>query len=548
MTLRVSGGRHPLLAGSSHRPGRTAQASARPRGDAGVLAWARPATLPVSVGIAAAAFAAAGSWVPSLWGDEAATVLSATRSLPSLWAQTQHLDAVHATYYLLMHAWIGVFGAGAFSVRFPSALAVGVAAGGLVVLVRLFGQGRVLQVLTAVAYVALPRIAYIGQEARSFAWGGAFTTWTVIVVVAVVRGRIRRHVGWSLYAAVVAVSTWLLLFNAGVIAIIGLTLACSPRGRRHLRGWAVGLAVALAASTPVVMLGYAQRGQVGYLADSPVRLPSVLVSTWFGNRWFAAVAWALIVVAVARMVGRAWAWMRAPARRSRRVAGVGQAQGTWPSGVERNVLILAWAFLPVAVLLVTDPVIHLFAERYVADSAPAVALLVVSGVRVLAQGWKTHARVWPGVIATACLVAVAVPAAAYQRSAYSEDGSDWAAVASYVHAHAAPGSDVLFAQTVSPSRRARNALRLYPQDFAGLRDVALTMPWYAQSTTWYDRAMTISRAVADGRVTTPTVWVVETRGSHDEGIRSLEDAGYRRVSSRHFDLDTVEEFRRLPLR
>ena len=100
---------------------------------------------------------------------------------------------------------------------------------------------------------------------------------------------------------------------------------------------------------------------------------------------------------------------------------------------------------------------------------------------------------------------------------------------------------MLFAQTVTPSRRARNALRLYPQDFAGLHDAGLVEPWFDIDTMWHDEALTIAQAVEDHRVTTPTVWVVETRGSGDEGMAQLTAAGYHLVQQRHFDIDTVYE-------
>jgi mannosyltransferase len=38
------------------------------------------------------------SWVPSVWYDESATIVSATRTWKELWAEIHHVDAVHATY------------------------------------------------------------------------------------------------------------------------------------------------------------------------------------------------------------------------------------------------------------------------------------------------------------------------------------------------------------------------------------------------------------------------------------------------------------------
>jgi len=76
-----------------------------------------------------------GSWIPSLWGDEAASLLSAERPLATLPQMIGHVDAVHATYYVLLHEWIRIAGTSAFAIRLPSALAVGAAAAAVVVVV-----------------------------------------------------------------------------------------------------------------------------------------------------------------------------------------------------------------------------------------------------------------------------------------------------------------------------------------------------------------------------------------------------------------------------
>ena len=88
------------------------------------------------VALLAVAVSAAGAARPSLWFDEAATISAATRSVPALWRMLGNIDAVHGVYYLLMHGWFAVFGATEFASRLSSALAVGLAAGGVVVLGR----------------------------------------------------------------------------------------------------------------------------------------------------------------------------------------------------------------------------------------------------------------------------------------------------------------------------------------------------------------------------------------------------------------------------
>jgi uncharacterized membrane protein len=65
---------------------------------------------------------------PVIWRDELCSISAARRSLPDLFAMLHHVDAVSGFYYLLLHAWIALFGDSLLAVRIPSLLAMGGAA------------------------------------------------------------------------------------------------------------------------------------------------------------------------------------------------------------------------------------------------------------------------------------------------------------------------------------------------------------------------------------------------------------------------------------
>ena len=99
---------------------------------------------PWLIAVLAAAISAGWAGRPSLWFDEGATIsASANRTLPELWKLLGHIDAVHGLYYLLMHGWFAIFPPTEFWSRFPSCLAIGGAAAGVVVFTRQFaGAGH----------------------------------------------------------------------------------------------------------------------------------------------------------------------------------------------------------------------------------------------------------------------------------------------------------------------------------------------------------------------------------------------------------------------
>jgi mannosyltransferase len=479
------------------------------------------------IGLFAFVVSAASSWVPSYWGDEAATVMSAQRTLPSLFMMLGHIDAVHGVYYLFQHFWTGAFGISEFATRFPSAVAVGFAASGTVVLVRrLTGDAR-WALLSGILFAILPRTTYMGAEARSYALVTALAVWSTVLLVHVIRresspdARLlpKAFWWWTAYALLFALTINVFIYAVLLVPAHAVLVWYSAHRRRPW-AWMTATAVAGLLALPVLSWSVREREQVAFIARRPgADFLDASVYQWFDTKAIAVVAWALIVLAVILIYSK----------RGR------------PEARHTMTLALVWMLFPTIVLLVgTHLVTPMYTFRYLSMCSPAVAVAMAAGVGAIRVRFMRPA-------AFLLVVVLVVPAYLAQRGPYAKnEGSDWRQVADVLAREAQPGDAVVFDESVRPSRRPRLAMHLYPQAFQGLRDVTLKTPY--QQVPWlWDRILPLSE-VPDRLGDIRTVWLVQNKGSREYKAgtdeRMLEAAGFAPGSSRLVNITVVTRMSR----
>jgi mannosyltransferase len=483
-----------------------------------------------------------GSWNPSFWGDEAATILSATRPVSVLFAEVRNIDAVHGLYYLFMHFWIGAFGASELSVRLPSALAVGFLIAGTVVLgARLAGLR--FGVIAAAVCLVLPRTTYLATEARSYAIGTAIAVWITVWFVGLVRRREQRVRPWLVYGVMMGLAAYLFLYLGLLLLVHGAVLATSTAGRRQLGLWVRAGALAGAVAVPILVMGYLERHQIAFLAKRNYAQPfQIFIQQWFGSPpreelWVVPIAcWSFIVLATAVVLWRT-------ARRSPDAVLENRSS-------DREVLRLgiAWLIIPTALLLAVDAWISpTYSTRYLSFCTPGVALVIALGVvafarlvapvlaRAVGHARRLSLRRLTAVLVAAALLglaAVAAPSFLYQRTDFAKNGgSDWRQTADYVQSVAQPGDAVVFDQTTKPSLRPLLAYRTYPAQFAGLTEPEVITPYYERATIW-DRMAPIAdiRSELDSA---RSVWAIElpVGSAVPADVEDLTAHGYRVVGA-----------------
>jgi mannosyltransferase len=488
----------------------------------------------LALGIIATLVSLTGSWIPSLWGDEATSIMSAQRSLPSLFMMLGNVDAVHGTYYFLLHFWVQLFGTSAFSVRLPSAFAVGITTLAVVLIADRLGGPR-FAIVAGVLFTVLPRTTYMGAEARSYAFSAALVAWLSLLLIELIRTGGRPRALWVAYCAVLAVGIYFFLYVALFVLVHGIVLI-SDRGRRRLmRRWAVAAVVALTAAAPVAVFAYRERAQVAYLGENNETSISTLVQQlWFGDRLSAAIGWGLIgfallsgIIAFAKRALTFGRVGRVPTRGDRDVLGDAPSSTRLPSAVWLGTL---WLFVPAGVLVGAIPIFAGFTARYLSDGAPAAALLMASGLMWclnLVPELRIRA-VLTGVV-TFAIVAGMVPSYLAQRGPYSQNESDWAELSDTLQDNAERGDAVVFDESQRPSRDPRLAMHAYPDGFAGLDDVTLKTPYY-DNTFWRDVAYTVPAAARLGRFDgVHRIWLIEYSSggeTDDYGMSTLRSLGY----------------------
>lgn len=476
----------------------------------------------VVLGVLGGVVGFAGSWIPSYWGDEAASVLSAGRSWSSLGALLSDIDGVHGVYYALLHIWVRIFGTSELATRAPSAIAVGFLVAGTVVVARELAGPR-LAIVAGIVCIVLPRTTYMAMEARSYALGAAIAVWATVLLIRLTR-RSARPLAWLAYSVVIAASMYVFLY-LGLLLVVHAAFVVLLR-RRMLVSWACAAGGALLLALPIIVVGYLQREQIDFLSRRHyATVHNVLVKQWFGSALAAAVAWALIAAAVV--------WLIAVMIRRDAVGVAGRRDLT--------VLGLLWLVLPTAFLLVGNALVApMYSVRYLSFCVPAAAILIAVGARAVGSLFAPRARAMVQIGLIVVVVIACLPPYVGQRTMWAKDGgSDWRVVAAYVAQNAQTGDAVVFDQTVKPSRDPRIILDLYPEAFAGLKDVALKTSYVDRSWLWDE--VKPNAAVVSRIPTSTDVWAVEVVSAQSvpSDVAMLEQRGYEIETAHRVNRTTV---------
>jgi mannosyltransferase len=462
------------------------------------------------LGVIGALVGWAGTATPSYEGDEAASIMSAERTLPNLFAMAGNVDAVHTAYYLFLHGWIRLFGTTELATRAPSAIAVGILVAGVVVLADRVGGAR-LGVVAGVLAIVLPRVTHMAAEARSYAFAAAAVAWIGVLVAHLLTGR-RSVWRWIALGVAIAATSWVFLYCILLVAVVGVAVLVL---RRELwRHW-LGMALTAAAlASPMALIAYGQRGQLSpLLLRTAVTPASVLVTPWFMELWPAIVGGVLALAGVVLTI----------MRRCDRTA---------------LVLALSGTVVPIALLLLAGLVTPLYSSRYPAFCVPFVALLMALGVVRIAELARARPlRYATGTAVVAVVVVAAAPVYLAQRGPYGEVGApDFRQAAEQVGELAHPGDAVIFG-VERPPISPRIALRLYPQHFEGLRDVQLDTPFFDRTHLW-DTVKPLRDVVPE---LGPRVIAIERVSGSDvpPDIALLTGLGYRVDAVRHVHHDSV---------
>ena len=389
--------------------------------------WAAPALLMLGLGL----------WGVdrggSLYSGEAATFWAAHLSWSRLWLFLHTVDAVHGTYYGLMHL-VFALGSNPVVLRLPS---VAGAVGSVIltaVLAARLGASRLLA-FTAATLVALsPSVNEYAQNGRSYALVMMGTLLASLALLRAVRtdrpgdGWARVALRWVAYAAVLTLCGYLHELSLYLLLPAhGVSLLWARVGPRRFLAWLASAAVAATLVLPLVLVSVREDRAVGVLPVPGWSSLAALATVVLGSS--AAVAAVLGLLAV---VGA--------------VAGRVPAGPGLPRRLTLPVLAVPLLLVPPALMVAESRLgKSLWDDRYLLFVLPGAMLLAAGGVNALARllrGARLRRLVWlPVVVVLALTASLQWSQQQWLRTPGSR-GWDMIAAADYLHRHARPGDGV----------------------------------------------------------------------------------------------------------
>lgn len=332
----------------------------------------------IGVTVVAAGVCLAIGLQQSVWFDEAYSVMVAKQPVGEI-LRLSALDTHPPLYYLVLHAWMALFGTGEAAIRSLSVIGyAGTIISAVWIMRRWFGA-RAAWITLALAVVS-PLIMRYGFEVRMYALA-SFIGVAATGVLFIARER-KASKWWVLYAVLVAVGTATLynLVYVWVTHLIWQIVVDKKEKRLSLKAswiWSYGLSIALFA--PLLPAFYSQlhNGALAAISE-PMTLENILgivtfntvyQPAWELNAWISLVVIAVLLSLIALVV---YGWRQIAKLRPE----------AWLLGM--------YLLVPIILLTLVSLIRPLYVERYLSH----VAIGGVMAVALLASlVWQNHARV-----------------------------------------------------------------------------------------------------------------------------------------------------------
>lgn len=321
-----------------------------------------------------------GSTASAIWCDEGSSLLMSQYPPSLIWVHSGH-DVHPPLYFLLLHAWIGVFGDGIFSVRFISVLpGIGTVALGIWLVYQI--STRCAAVLAGILLALLPIAVRYSQEVRMYALMGLLLLGATLALVYWVK-KPERHRYLAIYVLLMTASFYTHYFT-GLCALSHWAYLFVVRREKHrlitLPAWWVANSLIVLLYAPWIpnlidLLQHLDQlkagGDVGWIP--PITMDSLPSTIWQyltltdgqDLKWPVYLA---LPLALALIAGAVCLHDRSPHK--------------------FHVLLAIYTFLPLIVVFLVSWIMPLLVERYLMFSALGLPMILAIAIDQM----KNHFR------------------------------------------------------------------------------------------------------------------------------------------------------------
>ncbi len=370
----------------------------------------------------------------SLWFDEAYSLYVASKPVTAIPSLLQVYDTHPPLYYLLLHAWMVVFGSTEAAVRSLSALA------GVLGVLATFVLGRrvcgsMAGILAAAIVAFSPFHVASSQEARMYSLLTAVGAASFLLLWLALAGRPARY--WVGYVIVTVLALYTHHFAALLVLAQAVYVVGFEPSREHRRRWLFSVAAVAFFYLPNISL--LARQVLTARAWPDVRPPFGLgaLTDLLGMLSFGGGLFGMGTYFRRGSLGLEY---RVPLLLPFMLLAAAGVAGL--SDRRRRAFVLSYLLIPVALVSLISLRWNIFYERYFTFVLPPYAILLASGVTYTAGDLRSRQRA----AISAGLVAIV---AAYQWAGLTvftrtPSSYDWRALARHVASRAGPQDYILY--------------------------------------------------------------------------------------------------------